>query len=111
MTDAPDAVALREAIEQRYGTVHKFCRRHKDRLNRATVYMILAGKYPGNVATQTRRILEALGLARGREDELHEAIKGVACARCSVQRRPCDRCDALFRAQAAAAMRVLISAD
>jgi len=108
VTEGLDTEALRAAIVQRYGSVHRFCRRHKERLNRATVYMILAGNYPGNIAGQTRRIMEALGLAKGQEEQVLDAIKQVACSRCSVTARPCLRCDGLFRAQAAAALRILI---
>ncbi len=109
MTDDLDAKALREAIVRRYGSVHRFCRRHKDRLNRATVYMLLAGKYPGDIERQARRIMEAMGLAKGQEEQAMEAIKHTACQRCSVTARPCGRCDELFRSQAQAVTRVFLS--
>jgi hypothetical protein len=98
---------LLQAICARYGTVHRFCRRHKGRLNRSTVYMVLAGTYPGSKAAQALRIAEALGLAQGQEARVLAAIKGVACARCSVKARPCGRCDELFKAQAAAALHAM----
>lgn len=107
--DDLDAEALRAAILQRHGSVHRFCRRHKGRLNRATVYMVLAGKYPGDVPRQERRIMEALGLAKGQEEQAMEAIKRVACARCAVQTRPCERCDDLFRSQAVAVLRAFLT--
>ena len=109
MTENLDAEALRAAIVRRYGSVHRFCRRYKDKLNRATVYMILAGRYPGDVMRQTHRIMEALGLAKGQEEQAMEAIKLVACQRCSVTARPCGRCDELFRSQAVAVTQVFIS--
>jgi hypothetical protein len=109
VTEECDAETLRAAIVQRYGSVHQFCRRHKNRLNRATVYMVLKGKYPGDVPRQAYRIMEALGLAKGQEEQVLDAIKAVACARCAVTATPCTRCDGLFRAQAAAALRILIS--
>jgi hypothetical protein len=108
-TEVPDAETLRAAIVQRWGSVHRFCRLHKGRLNRATVYMVLAGKYPGSLARQAQRIYAVLTGAKDAEGQVMAAIKGVACAKCSVTTRPCDRCDGLFRSQAAAAARVLIS--
>lgn len=106
MTEDLDAETLRAAIVRRFGSVHQFCRRHKGRLNRATVYMVLAGKYPGDVPRQAQRIMEALGLAKGQEAQVMEAIKQVACQRCAVTARPCGRCDDLFRSQAVAASRI-----
>ncbi|WP_338669754.1 hypothetical protein [Pseudodesulfovibrio methanolicus] len=90
---------LRTDIEARFGSVHRFCRLHPF-LNRATVYMVLAGKYGGNIERQTRRIRDAL---EGQDDEkrIMETIKTTACARCSVTGE-CSRCDALFTAQAKA---------
>lgn len=108
MTEDFDAEALRAAIVLRHGSVHRFCRRNRGRLNRATVYMVLAGKYPGDVPRQAQRIMEALGLAKGQEEQAMEAIKQVACARCAVTARPCGRCDALFRSQAVAVLRVFL---
>lgn len=109
MMEELDAEALGAAIRQRYGSVHRFCRAHKERLNRATVYMVLAGKYPGDVPRQAGRIMEAMGLAKGREEQALEAIKAVACARCTVTARPCGRCDALFHDQALAVLRIFSS--
>jgi len=107
--EPPSAPELRRAICARYGTVHRFCRRHKGRLNRSTVYMVLAGTYPGSRAAQALRIAEALGLAQGQEARVLAAIKGVACVRCSVKARPCGRCDELFKAQAASVSLVFSS--
>lgn len=104
--EPPTALELRRAICARFGSVHRFCRLHKGRLNRSTVYMVLSGTYPGAKAAQALRIAEALGLAKGREALALAAIKDVACARCAVKARPCTRCDDLFRAQALAAARV-----
>ena len=104
MTEAPDIEAVRAAIVRRFGSVHRFCKAHKGRVNRATVYMLLAGSYPGAVERQVRKIREVLGQAQDTEQHVLEAIKGVACARCAVTTRPCERCDGLFQAQAKAAV-------
>jgi hypothetical protein len=97
---------LRAEIERRYGTVHQFCKRHPT-LNRATVYMLLAGTYGGNRERQAKRIKAALSGEDG-ERQVFEAIKRTACARCHVKGR-CQRCDDLFTAQARAAMGVFSS--
>ncbi len=104
---AEETEALREEIARRYGSVHKFCRRHRARLNRATVYMVLAGSYGGNAERQARRIRDVLTGARSERELAMQAIKDVACARCSVKARPCTRCDGMFQAQASAVMRIL----
>ena len=97
---------LRAEIESRFGTVHRFCKLRPS-LNRATVYMILAGTYGGNRERQERRIMNALD---GRDDAkaVMEAIKRVACDRCP-HTGQCSRCDKLFEAQAKAAMDVFSS--
>lgn len=99
--------ALRQAIVRRFGSVHRFCKEQKARVNRATVYMVLAGTYSGTVERQVVRIQEALGTVQDAETVVMAAIKGEACARCAVSARPCGRCDRLFKAQAAAALRAM----
>lgn len=107
--ELPSIPELHAEILARYGTVHRFCKRHKGRICRSAVYMLLAGTYPGSQVAQVLRIAEALGLAKGQEQQAMEAIKSVACARCAVKARPCGRCDALFQAQAAAVSLVFSS--
>ncbi len=103
---APEELAaLRAAIERDYGSIHQFCRRRRD-LNRSTVYMVLAGRYPGNVARQVRRIEAALA-GGGLEGAVMAAVKSVACAKCAVRRPGCARCDDLYRAQARAAVKAM----
>lgn len=97
----PDIAALRREVVGRYRTVHAFCRANRH-LNRSTVYMVLAGRYPGNLERQAGRILATLD-GTTREAELFEAIKRAACERCDVS-VPCGRCDGLFQAQTRAAM-------
>lgn len=95
--------SLRSEITARFGSVHRFCRLHPF-LNRSTVYMVLAGKYGGDIERQTRRIRDAL---EGQDDEkrIMETIKATACARCNVPGK-CSRCDDLFTAQAKAVMEI-----
>jgi hypothetical protein len=100
----PDIASLRCEIEGRYRTIHAFCRAAKG-LNRATVYMVLAGRYPGDVERQAARIRDALNGQTGLEAKAFRAIKSVACARCDEQ-RPCSRCDELFRDQARAVLQI-----
>jgi len=97
---------LQAEIERRFGTVHRFCREHPE-LNRATVYMLLAGTYGGNTERQAERIRDALGDNR-KEKQVFEAIKQAACARCHFG-QPCSRCDSLFKTQTDAAMKVFSS--
>lgn len=96
--------SLKAEIEQRHGSTHRFCKLHPE-LNRATVYMVLAGTYGGNVPRQEKRIRQALE-GGGGESLIYAAIKRIACGRCNVSGH-CNRCDSLFRAQAAAVMEVM----
>jgi hypothetical protein len=102
--DNADMQALRREVLARYGTIHAFCRAVTG-LNRATVYMVLAGSYPGNVQRQAARIRDALDGRGNRETQVFRAIKDVACARCAVN-GPCNRCDELFRDQARAVLHI-----
>lgn len=108
MSEPEDIAALRREIVARYRTVHRFCRAMRGVVNRATVYMILAGTYGGDVARQAARIREALEGRSGPEARMFEAIKRTACSRCPT-RGACRRCDDLFRAQARAALEVVLS--
>jgi hypothetical protein len=98
-----ELAGLRAEIESHFRSIHAFCRQ-RPTLNKATVYMVLAGTYPGNTPRQAERIRRALS-GRDAETRIFEAIKRVACARCTVSGK-CNRCDALFRAQAKAVLDV-----
>lgn len=93
-------MTLREAIEERFTTLHRFCRLHPQ-LNRSTVYQVVGGYYNGNTERQEKRIRNVL---QGTDEEtlVFEAIKARACARCNVT-GPCSRCDMTFRIAARAA--------
>ena len=54
-----DVSSLRARILASYVSVHAFCRAHPE-LKRATVYMVLAGTYPGRIDTQVAKIRAAL---------------------------------------------------
>jgi hypothetical protein len=93
-------MSLRQEIEKRWNTVHRFCRLHPQ-LNRSTVYQVVRGTYGGNMERQAKRIRDVL---EGTDDEtrVFEAIKERACARCNVN-TVCSRCDTTFRIAARAA--------
>jgi len=98
--------SLKTEIEERFGTVHRFCRLHPS-LNRTTVYEVLKGTYSGNRERQQQRILDALN-GSGEEQRVMKTIKNTACARCNVKGE-CNRCDDLFRAQAKSVMALFSS--
>lgn len=50
---------LRERILESHVSIHAFCRAHPE-LKRATVYMVLSGRYPGKTDVQLARIGAAL---------------------------------------------------
>ncbi|XPV77663.1 MAG: hypothetical protein ACNI27_07030 [Desulfovibrio sp.] len=91
---------LQGRIVEEFGSVHRFCKLHPQ-LNRSTVYMVLNGRYGGNTARQVLRIEDALQNKSNSTELIFQAIKTVACKRCSVQ-GSCSRCDKLFQAQAKA---------
>ena len=50
---------LRAQVLERYASVYAFCRAHPE-LKRATVYLVLSGRYPGKWSFQAARIRAAL---------------------------------------------------
>lgn len=98
---APQVASLIQDITARYSTVHRFCKHHRE-LNRSTVYMVLKGRYHGNTERQLERMRQALNGEVSTEERAYQAIRKVACARCSVTTQGCRRCDSLFRDQARA---------
>lgn len=91
---------LKEEIEARFVTIHRFCRLHPQ-LPRSVVYRVVKGTYEGNAEAQTKRIRDALD---GVDDEakVFEMIKDRVCAKCNVN-GACTRCDGTFRTAAKAA--------
>lgn len=96
-------MTLKEEIEGRFGTIHRFCEQHAGRLKRTTVYAVLAGRYSGSMESQTKRIRDVLD---GVDDEtrVFEAIKKEACKLCNVTRK-CGTCDKMFKLAAKTATR------
>lgn len=94
--------SLRAQVLGRYVSVHAFCVAHPE-LKRSTVYMVLAGRYPGRTEKQAARIRAALagppdketptpapGLTR---DETAEALQNIRCNHCRrMDRRGCFEC-------------------
>lgn len=99
---------LKAAIEQRFGSVHAFCRATK--INRTTVYTVLGGTYAGNESKQLGRIQEALDAGGGAGAPglpglaaLEETIREATCKRCPADNAPiCRRCAPQFALQAQA---------
>ena len=92
---------LRAQVLDRYVSVHAFCRAHPE-LKRATVYLVLYGRYPGKWSDQAARIREALvgtrevperptpGVTR---EAMVETLQEIRCARCRrLDRRDCSAC-------------------
>ena len=96
-----EAEVLRAQVLDRYVSVHAFCRAHPE-LKRATVYLVLSGRYPGKWSDQAARIREALvgtrevpekptpGVTR---EAMVETLQEIRCARCRrLDRRDCSAC-------------------
>ncbi|MFA7174855.1 MAG: hypothetical protein WC340_15880 [Kiritimatiellia bacterium] len=102
-------MSLQADIVDRYGSVYKFWKAHKDCLpSKGTVYQVVAGTYAGDLAGQERR-MSALMHGEQAPQELVDGIFGiikkVACSRCPDKDSPgprCTGCLELFRAQAKA---------
>lgn len=96
-------MSLRSEIEDRFGTIHRFCKRYEGLLNRSTVYSVLAKNYSGNMENQTKRIRDVLD---GVDDEtgVFEAIKRELCQQCNVTHQ-CNTCDKTFKLAAKSATR------
>ena len=103
MNQEQERESLRAAIVDQHATIHKFCRRCPQ-LNRSTVYMVLNGNYPGNLAGQIKRIKQAME-GEDKSESVFMAIKSEACKRCAVTGK-CSKCDRMFRAQAAEVLKI-----
>lgn len=81
---------LRNDILARYKSIHAFCRIAGPELCRSTVYQLLAGKYPGDVEKQIRRIQTILSGTPEREaaapaltaSEAYTVLLDTKCAHC-----------------------------
>ncbi|MCH5277498.1 MAG: hypothetical protein J1E80_06635 [Desulfovibrionaceae bacterium] len=93
--------SLRAEILARYASIHAFCRMNPD-LKRATVYLVLSGKYPGKTKEQAARIRAALhekdaGAATHGPDlpreEVVLALQSIRCGHCrKLDKRGCPEC-------------------
>lgn len=97
---------LRARILERHASVHAFCRAHPE-LKRATVYLVLSGRYPGNAGRQAARIRIALagereahaeaadghGPQRVEREAVVETLQRIRCEHCRrLDRRECMAC-------------------
>lgn len=101
------AASLRALILTRYTSIHAFCRAHPE-LKRSTVYLVVSGRYPGNIRAQATRIRQALeegqnvdGGAKATDPAppklsltaLTEAFQNIRCGHCRrLDRRGCLEC-------------------
>lgn len=91
---------IRNIMLARYRTIHAFCRANPD-ITRSTVYLVMSGKYAGNMQTQITRIESALDGARRqsapcfalRASEVFSVLQDAKCAHCRKQdKRFCPEC-------------------
>lgn len=92
---------LRAQVLERHASVYAFCRAHPE-LKRATVYLVLSGRYPGKWSFQAARIRAALiGAEKAPEtpapgvtrEILAETLQSIRCAHCRrLDRRECMAC-------------------
>jgi hypothetical protein len=92
--------AARLAIRNKYGTLHAFCRANPE-LKRSTVYLVLSGKYPGNMEKQVEKVENTLtGEAALPEQrciihaqEAYTVLQDAKCAYCrKLDKRACPEC-------------------
>ncbi|MBU1002771.1 MAG: hypothetical protein KKE73_09635 [Proteobacteria bacterium] len=104
--DEQEQAGLRAEIEEQHETVYRFCK--ISGLNKSTVYMVLSGRYPGDMARQAGRIRAALAGDSPRAEKIRTVIQREACALCK-KRRACDGspCARIFDAQAQAVMKTI----
>lgn len=91
---------VQSEILARHSSVHAFCR-DTPGISRSTVYLLLAGKYPGNVDKQVRRIREALAGTPERKEEApamtateaYTVLLDTKCAHCRrLDKSGCREC-------------------
>ena len=93
---------LRLKVLERYSSVHAFCRSHPE-LKRATVYLVLSGRYPGRVDVQAQKIREAITPPTAQdvspvirtgvtEDRLSGKLQTIRCSHCRKIKKDCLLC-------------------
>jgi hypothetical protein len=92
---------IRQAVRDRYRTAHALCRANPG-LTRSTVYLVLSGRYPGNVTRQIGKIENALAggaaLPEPRRiidaQEAYSVLQEAKCAYCrKLDKRACPECN------------------
>lgn len=110
---------IKAAIREKHGTAHAFCRANPA-LKRSTVYLVLSGKYPGNMERQTARIRESLeGNAAPQAfrplltaEEAHDVLQGAKCAHCRrLDKRGCPECRTQTEREAQALEQYVLSRE
>lgn len=89
---------LRHKIIEKYGSIHNFCKINEN-LTRATVYLVFAEKYAGNVQKQIAKIENVLDNSQGyqkkasiNEQEIIEVLQQTKCSNCRLLRPNCPEC-------------------
>ena len=92
---------LKAGILGQYRSVHAFCKAHPE-IPRATVYLLLSGKYPASCQRQIARIEKTLNNEIVKEIDAKppvtapvfcETLQAVRCANCRrLNRRECLAC-------------------
>lgn len=101
---ASGAKKLKTEVLERHASIHAFCKAHPE-LSRATVYLVLSGKYPGNLNMQTAKIRAALSGDNGNPDgiagkmpnvlreDIAPVLQEIRCGHCRrLDRRGCPDC-------------------
>ena len=82
-----EADTLRAQVLERYTSIYAFCRAHPE-LKRATVYLVLSGRYPGKWSFQAEA--PAPGVTR---EAVAETLQKIRCKHCRrLDRRECMAC-------------------
>lgn len=94
--------AVQKAIKERYRTPHRFNRRNPE-IKRSTLYLILAGKYPGNIEKQLYRIESCLANIQETPEKQHltlsakdayTVLQATKCANCrKLDKKMCSECN------------------
>lgn len=89
---------LRYEIIKKYGSIHNFCKLNEN-LTRATVYLVFAGKYAGNMQKQLDRIEKALDNSKIvqkrvsiQQQEITDVLQNAKCSNCRLLRPNCSEC-------------------
>lgn len=89
---------LRQKIIEKYGSIHNFCKINEN-LTRATVYLVFAKKYAGNVQKQLMIIENAFNNTSPaqkkvvfEEKEIADILQNTKCNHCRLLRPNCIEC-------------------